>query len=630
MNNNGNCETHLIVLWNRARVREADILADIRKRLDVIAVHEIEWTPGSAGENFRRFYGVKLPDIGFKVRECGEGPFLLAIVKDNAPEYGFAETSRGHERVNLNLFRLKTLYREWTGGGHKVHTSNTPAEADHDLALLLGVSTADYLASRGSFATQLRRDISGSDGWKSAEELFRVLNATVRYVALRGIGPDGCPETDGPHGDIDLFTDTPHELSQILGGERHVGPFLFEGAVTGNSFRGKQVVTIGRRQYLFDIWDASREYYDEEWSRQMLKRRELRDGCCRLQADDFYWEMLYHCLIHKERISPDYLPSIQAYESANDLPTKGMPADDKGLFARYDLLVRHLRANGFTMPRPKDPTVRFNANIIGEASVRERLSATLGLENLTPVQYTQAAHTGLLYFKGRSGDMDIFVKAGDDPQRCRREFGAANDAWRAAPTLVAKPVFYRALPEDSAICTEWLAGPSLADYLSSTNRTREKDESAARDVIEIARALGGIGIVHRDLRPDNLMFGSDGHLKLIDFQFAVRLDSYKEESRYRRHPESLRPLGTPEYSRGDLTWDDMYSAARILEKLGDGLCATTALAEANASTGKHVVRFPHKYIRRLKLKKYFVRFIPIPSVRRRIREELRTGVPART
>jgi serine/threonine protein kinase len=141
----------------------------------------------------------------------------------------------------------------------------------------------------------------------------------------------------------------------------------------------------------------------------------------------------------------------------------------------------------------------------------------------------------------------------------------------------------------------------------------------------MAQALGRLGLVHRDLRPENLLFADDGGLRLVDFQFAVCHKSYKEDSIYRKHPELIRPLGTPEYSRFNYTWDDMYSAAKVIERLGNGPVASKAHQTALDGVGRLKVCFPRKYLRRFALKKFLIKFVPVASVRRRLRERLRGG-----
>lgn len=73
-----------------------------------------------------------------------------------------------------------------------------------------------------------------------------------------------------------------------------------------------------------------------------------------------------------------------------------------------------------------------------------------------------------------------------------------------------------------------LPGPSLTDMF-----VRGVDEQEALDVMDdmlrIAEALQKSGIVWRDIMADNLMKGEDGHLRLIDAQFAFRRDDYRED-----------------------------------------------------------------------------------------------------
>ena len=41
--------------------------------------------------------------------------------------------------INKNIFDSKQLYREWTGGGHKVHTTDNVEESKTQLLLLLNL-----------------------------------------------------------------------------------------------------------------------------------------------------------------------------------------------------------------------------------------------------------------------------------------------------------------------------------------------------------------------------------------------------------------------------------------------------------------------------------------------------------
>ena len=64
---------------------------------------------------------------------------------------------------------------------------------------------------------------------------------------------------------------------------------------------------------------------------------------------------------------------------------------------------------------------------------------------------------------------------------------------------------------------------------------QKEPKSAGDDAVAIVKALDRTGIVHRDVYIDNLMIGNDGHLKLIDFQFAVDRNKYKECAWMRRN-----------------------------------------------------------------------------------------------
>lgn len=102
---------------------------------------------------------------------------------------------------------------------------------------------------------------------------------------------------------------------------------------------------------------------------------------------------------------------------------------------------------------------------------------------------------------------------------------------------------------------DWHSGQTLGDMLGAQRRF------AVTEVVEattnVVRALGRLhqfGVVHRDIKPDNIHLGDDGQWRLLDLGVAL---SGKE-------PESLRVLhaGTPSYMNPE-QWSDDPAAARV-------------------------------------------------------------------
>lgn len=74
--------------------------------------------------------------------------------------------------------------------------------------------------------------------------------------------------------------------------------------------------------------------------------------------------------------------------------------------------------------------------------------------------------------------------------------------------------------EDSQIYLEYTAGGSLKGVLKSTKPYWWKTDDARRKLFEIVRGMSiinGMGIWHRDLKPDNILVTSDGKIKITDF-----------------------------------------------------------------------------------------------------------------
>jgi serine/threonine protein kinase len=75
--------------------------------------------------------------------------------------------------------------------------------------------------------------------------------------------------------------------------------------------------------------------------------------------------------------------------------------------------------------------------------------------------------------------------------------------------------------DNEFLVLELVAGPSLADRLASEGRFSVEEAVTVAD--QIAAALGAAherGLVHRDVKPSNVLFSADGHVKVSDFGIA--------------------------------------------------------------------------------------------------------------
>lgn len=149
--------------------------------------------------------------------------------------------------------------------------------------------------------------------------------------------------------------------------------------------------------------------------------------------------------------------------------------------------------------------------------------------------------------------------------------------------------------ESSRVCMvmEWAEGRRLREILDE--RKKLPPERAVGIAVRVCDALDYIhkhGVVHRDLKPDNILVDSEGRIKLIDFGIA-------REAAARRltFGKLTRAMGTPDYmspeqvkgKRGDPR-SDVFSLGVMLYEMLTGQVPFTGANILAAMNQRLVVR----------------------------------------
>ena len=124
----------------------------------------------------------------------------------------------------------------------------------------------------------------------------------------------------------------------------------------------------------------------------------------------------------------------------------------------------------------------------------------------------------------------------------------------------------------SFIVTEFIDGQTLKQFLA--NRKLPVPEMAALIVLEVGDALAhahSLGIIHRDVKPENVMVRKDGAIKLMDFGVAQVVD-------LERMTVTEQILGSPAYMAPEVldgkTLDfrsDIFSLGVMLYQMATGV-----------------------------------------------------------
>jgi len=122
------------------------------------------------------------------------------------------------------------------------------------------------------------------------------------------------------------------------------------------------------------------------------------------------------------------------------------------------------------------------------------------------------------------------------------------------------------------VTMEFMSGGSLADVLSEHDQLKLTEGQMAYVIFEILKALNYMHknhLIHRDVKSDNALLGSDGTIKLADFGRAAQLTIEQQ----RRNSVVGTPYWlAPEVIRGD-EYDqrvDVWSLGIVLYEMAEG------------------------------------------------------------
>lgn len=219
------------------------------------------------------------------------------------------------------------------------------------------------------------------------------------------------------------------------------------------------------------------------------------------------------------------------FHAALDLPATGRNlylqqecAGDGALFSEVESLLKSFEENSDFLNEPifekglevievinVKPEKNLSGSLIGYYELQEKIGAG-GMGEVCKAVDTRLNRLVALKFLSSSLENDHAAK-----RRLVKEAQAV--AMLEHPNICAVHGIEQS-DEHHFIVMQYIEGKTLAESLDHQTITGERFKSLARQIIDAVAFAHSHGVIHRDLKPGNIMLNSDGQIKVLDFGLA--------------------------------------------------------------------------------------------------------------
>lgn len=165
MTQGGDKAVFLAVVWEKARMFEKDIRADIAARFNLLAETECFWPACDFTKKLADFYGWQDRFCWWnKARKCGRGAFKVFVFEVENPHYERCRNPFGREvLVETRVNDAKRVWRHMTGHHNRVHASLNADETELESKALWGKTVREWLAGRAGMRVPFADELESLD-----------------------------------------------------------------------------------------------------------------------------------------------------------------------------------------------------------------------------------------------------------------------------------------------------------------------------------------------------------------------------------------------------------------------------------------------------------------------------------